>query len=239
MLTVLILAAASLGFSEEAGMAKKASWNIAGQLEEACKCNAACPCWFNARPTRMNCGGQLVYFITKGKYNDISLDGLAFARTGQSPDGEKMMDAFGNWIFDYSYIDEKASAEQRKALEAISWAIMPAASPNVKVRYAPLTRVIEGKEHKIKIGDYGRFSGQLMGSVLGGTPTVSNVPFADPIRKEYQQGTTTEFLYTDAEQKWDSKDSNYMFTSFETDSDQYEKYGAMILTGHGTETLSR
>jgi hypothetical protein len=32
-------------------------------LEEACKCDAACPCWFGNKPTHMNCGGDQVLFI--------------------------------------------------------------------------------------------------------------------------------------------------------------------------------
>src|SRR5262245_13039837 len=138
MFVVIALALVSFGLAEEAGKAQKPYWKITGQLEEACKCDAACPCWFGSKPTHMNCGGQLVYFITEGKYGAVSLNGLAFARTGQSPDGQKMMDAFGNWIFDFSYIDEKANPEQRKALEEISWAIQPPASKTVSTRYVPI-----------------------------------------------------------------------------------------------------
>jgi hypothetical protein len=208
----------------------KKPWKIAGQLEEACKCNAACPCWFGSKPTHMNCGGQLVYFITKGNYGDVPLDGLAFARMGQSPDGQVMMEAFGKWIFDYSYIDEKANPEQRKALEEISWATMPAASANVKTQYVPITRSIEGKVHSIQIGQYGSFSAHLMdGGLGGGAPKIVNASGADPIRKEYEQGTTVAFRYTDASQDWTTQNSNYMFTNFEVDSKQYEEYGAMMM----------
>jgi len=44
----------------------KAPWKITGQLEEACSCDAACPCWFNSKPTKMTCGGGQVLFIEKG-----------------------------------------------------------------------------------------------------------------------------------------------------------------------------
>ncbi|MCI0416805.1 DUF1326 domain-containing protein [bacterium] len=226
---VVAFAAVSLMAEEKPAESKKVYWKIAGQLEEACKCNAACPCWFGSKPTHMNCGGQLVYFITKGKYGDASLDGLAFARTGQSPDGQAMMDAFGNWVFDYSYIDEKANAEQRKALEEISWMIMSKASANVKVLYVPITRKIDGNVHQITIGEVGTFSAHLMEGGLGGTPKISNAPGADPIRAEFQQGTTDAFKYTDASQNWNSQGSNYMFTNFEVDSEQYEKFNSMMM----------
>src|SRR5947207_2907288 len=46
----------------------KMPWNITGQLEEACSCDAACPCWFNSKPTKMTCGGGQDLFIQKGNY---------------------------------------------------------------------------------------------------------------------------------------------------------------------------
>jgi hypothetical protein len=231
MFLSIVVSIATLSFSAEEKTAEaKKPWKIAGQLEEACKCNAACPCWFGSKPTHMNCGGQLVYFITKGNFGEVPLDGLAFARMGQSPDGQAMMETMGKWIFDYVYVDEKANAEQRKALEEISWATMPAASPNVKIRYVPITRSIDGKVHKIQIGEYGSFSAHLMeGGLGGGAPKIVNAPGADPIRKEFEQGTTLTFLYKDAEQDWNTQNSNYMYTNFEVDSKQYEEFGAMMM----------
>src|SRR5437867_9776807 len=102
----------------------KTPWKITGQLEEACSCDAACPCWFNSKPTKMTCGGGQVLFIQKGNYGKVRLDGLAIASIGQSPEGQTMMESYGNWNFAYNYIDEKATPEQRKALEAIAGAVL-------------------------------------------------------------------------------------------------------------------
>jgi hypothetical protein len=131
--------------------------------------------------------------------------------------------------FDFSYIDEKANAEQRKALEEISWAIQPPSSKTVSVRFVPITRVIEGKNHKITIGEYGTFTGHLMESVMGGAPKITNAPGADPIRTQFEQGQTSAFQYKDESQDWNSTGSNYMYTNFETDSEQYEKFGTMMM----------
>src|SRR5438552_16836993 len=95
----------------------KTPWKITGQLEEACSCDAACPCWLNSKPTKMTCGGGQVLFIQKGNYGKVKLDGLAIATIGQSPEGQTMMESFGNSNFSYNYIDEKATPEQRKALD--------------------------------------------------------------------------------------------------------------------------
>src|SRR5438477_3911672 len=84
-------------------------WKITGQLEEACSCNAACPCWFHSKPTRATCGGNQVLFIQNGNYGNVQLDGLAVANCAQSPENQTTVYSFGNSNFSTNYIDEKAS----------------------------------------------------------------------------------------------------------------------------------
>jgi hypothetical protein len=205
----------------------KTPWKITGQLEEACSCDAACPCWFGSKPTKMTCGGGQVLFIEKGHYGKVKLDGLAVANIAQSPAGQSMMESIGNWDFSYYYIDEKATPDQRKALEAIATQVLvPGASKKTETRYVPITRKIEGKEHQITIGQYGTFHGHLIEGGLGGSPKIVNPPGADPIHHEYAQGQTSKMTYNDAEQNWSWDNSNYMFGTFTADNVQYEKYAA-------------
>jgi hypothetical protein len=223
---LLVSSAAFAAGSNDKGASQKTPWKITGQLEEACTCNAPCPCWFNSLPTKMNCGGGQVIFIEKGNYGKVSLDKLTIATFGRSPSGETMMESFGNWDFSYLYVDEKANPEQRKALEEIGRTVFPiAASPNVKVRFAPISRKVEGKEHIITVGEYASIQGHLLEGGLGGTPKIVNPPAADPVHHEYSQGKTTKFAYSD-EQKLDAENSNYMFGTFTVDNVQYEKYAA-------------
>jgi len=77
---ILLVIGTALAVNEQ-----KTPWKIAGELEEACSCDAACPCWWDSKPTKMTCGGGETVFIERGNYGDISLDGLAFAFIGQSP----------------------------------------------------------------------------------------------------------------------------------------------------------
>lgn len=224
----LTLVFASGFAADKAAETQKPFWKISGHLEEACKCNAACPCWFGSKPTHMNCGGQLVYFITKGIHGNVQLDNLAFARMAQSPDGQSMMESSGNWVFDYLYVDEKATPEQRKALEDIAYAIEPRESGNVKIQYVPITRQIEGKEHRISIGTHGTFSAHLIEG-LNGVPKIVNAPGSDPIRASFEQGVTSAFRFTDASQNWDTSGSNYMYTDFEVDSNQYAQHAAKVM----------
>src|SRR3989449_5018177 len=149
----------------------KTPWKIVGQLEEACSCNAACPCWFGSKPTHMTCGGGQFIFIEKGTYGNVSLDGLAVGNMVESPEGKSMMESYGNWKFSNVYVDEKANLQQREALLAIATKVLPIdSSPKKEIRYVAIQRTISGKEHAISLGQYGKFSGHLVegGSGRGG-----------------------------------------------------------------------
>src|SRR6476646_6383423 len=91
--------------------APKVSWKVSGELEEACSCNAPCPCWFTSLPSRMTCNGAQIIFVSKGNYGKTSLDGLAVAEYVQSPEGKSMFESFGSWNLEYVYVDEKANDE--------------------------------------------------------------------------------------------------------------------------------
>ncbi|HYB52335.1 MAG TPA: DUF1326 domain-containing protein [Thermoanaerobaculia bacterium] len=226
-LLLLLLAALALPVLADE---KKTQWKMSGQLEEACSCDAACPCWFGSKPTKMNCSGGFALFIDKGSYGNVPLDGLGAAFMGASKDGTTMMESIGDWNFVTMYIDEKANPEQRKALEAIMRATSPPAAPpeRTHIYFVPITRKIEGAEHIVTIGKVGGFSAHLMPGGMGGTSKISNPPGADPIHKEYQQGQTTKQTYTDSGQKWDWSNSNYMFGTFDTNSAEYEKFMAAM-----------
>jgi hypothetical protein len=77
-MSVLLSATAAFGAMGKGSNAEtKTPWKVAGELEEACSCHPACPCWFKSLPSRMTCDGAQVIFITKGKYGSTPLDGLA------------------------------------------------------------------------------------------------------------------------------------------------------------------
>ena len=228
LLLALLLAVTALTVAAED---KKTPLNVSVQLEEACSCNAACPCWFGSLPSHPQCSGGFAIFIDKGSYGNVSLDGLGAAFMGASPEGMTMMGSIGDWDFMTIYIDAKANPEQRKALEAIVRETVPPAAPpeRTHVAYVPIVRKIEGKEHTVTIGNYGGFSAHLMPGGMGGNTTISNPPGADPIHKEYAQGVTTRQTYTDAGKKWDWSNSNYMYGTFQTNSDEYAKFNAAMM----------
>ncbi|HEY4228806.1 MAG TPA: DUF1326 domain-containing protein [Thermoanaerobaculia bacterium] len=226
----LLLAVTALTVSAEEKEAKKTPWKMSGQLEEACSCNAACPCWFGSSPTHSQCNGGFAVFIDKGSYGSVPLDGLGAAFMGANKENTTMMESMGDWDFVTLYVDEKANPEQRKALVAIMQQTSPPAAPaeRTHIVYVPITRTIVGADHVVKIGDVGGFTAHLMQGGMGGTPKITNPPGADPIHKEYQQGVTSKQTYTGDGKKWDWSNSNYMYGTFSTDSDEYAKFNAAM-----------
>ena len=216
------------GVANSTGAADSTPWKITAELEEACSCRAPCPCWFKLQPSRMTCDGVQAIFIRTGRFGKTELDGLAIAQFVQSPEGKSMFESFGNWNFDYVYIDERADEDQRQALKAVAAHVFPPGAKARQFRFAPITRRIEGLEHGITVGDHGTFAGHLMEGGYGGAPKVSNAPLADPTHKEFLQGEATRLVYHDAGQGWKYEHSNYMYNQFEVDSQEYEKFEAEL-----------
>src|SRR2546421_5202246 len=96
-------------------MSGKAKWNFEADFIQACNCDYGCPCEFSAPPTRGNCEGMVAWKITKGRFNDTSLDGLGMAMAVSWPKAIHE----GNGIACF-YIDEKANPAQRDALAEIA-----------------------------------------------------------------------------------------------------------------------
>jgi hypothetical protein len=225
----IVVGISAFGISETAAAAEgKTSWKVTGELEEACSCRPACPCWFKSLPSRMTCDGTQFIFITKGHYGKIPLEGLAVGQFVQSPEHQSMFESFGKWNFDYVYIDEKANEQQREALKELALHFFPPAAKAREYRYVPITRQIEGDEHVTTIGRFGAFAGHLIEGGYDGAPKVTNPPLADPTHKEYLQGQATKLTYTDAGQNWKYENSNYMRNKFEVDNKKYEKYEAAM-----------
>jgi hypothetical protein len=221
-----LITESNLNFTARA--AEPSSWKVAGELEEACSCRAACPCWFKSLPSRMTCDGAQIIFITKGNYGKTKLDGLAVAQFVQSPERKSMFESFGNWNFDYVYVDERANQDQREALKALAKHFFPEAAKSREYRFVPINRTIEGTEHTTKVGNYAVCSGHLIEGGFDGAPKVNNPPLADPTHKSYLQGETTKLTYKDAGQDWAYEKSNYMQNKFQTDNKEYAKYEAEL-----------
>ncbi len=94
---------------------KLVEWSMIGVEFGNCNCSVGCPCQFNALPTHGHCRAHTFVQIERGRFGDVSLDGLSWGIFGQWPGPIHL----GNGTFQ-SIVDERADARQREALEAIS-----------------------------------------------------------------------------------------------------------------------
>jgi len=223
---LLSCSAVCIGATGENSNPPTPKWNVTADLEEACSCHAACPCWFKSQPSRMTCDGVQAVFIAKGHYGKTPLDGLAVAQFVQSPEGKSMFESFGNWNFDYVYIDERANEDQREALKVIAAHLFAPAAKRREFRFVPIRRDLQGNEHVVTVGTYGSFAGHLVAGGDGTPPIITNPPLADPTHKSFSQGEATRLDYRDAGQDWKYHNSNYMFNHFKVDNQQYAKFEA-------------
>ena len=94
-------------------------WHVRGTYFESCNCDAICPCRridgvSGGRSTTGICTGVLSWVIEEGAAAGSDLDGLAVAVALRYDDDEP--GSPWSWVL---YLDERGSAEQRDALEAI------------------------------------------------------------------------------------------------------------------------
>jgi hypothetical protein len=87
---------------------------IAGEEVGGCNCAWGCPCQFNALPTRGRCEGFGACAIRAGHFGSTSLDGIRFAGLYSWPGPIHEGGGTRQLI-----VDERASAEQRAAIEAL------------------------------------------------------------------------------------------------------------------------
>src|ERR1051326_2132229 len=86
-------------------------WSFDADYLQACNCDYGCPCEFAAPPTPGYCEGIGVWKIDKGRYGDVSLDGLGLAFAAKWPGA--IHEGNGTVCL---FVDERASQQQRDAL---------------------------------------------------------------------------------------------------------------------------
>jgi len=155
-------------------MATQPKWELSGDYFENCNCNVVCPCLVSAgapltaRPDQGVCDVVLAFHIDKGKFEEVSLDGLnvVIAAHTPGPMGE------GNWTL-AAYIDERASDRQTEALGAIfsggaggPMAIFaPLVGKNLGARKVAISYAIKGKSRTVSIPDIANMAVDPLGSL--------------------------------------------------------------------------
>ena len=160
-------------------MAEK--WKLTGTYFESCNCDAACPCVFLSDPTEGTCTVLVAWHIDKGKYGNVSLDGLNVALAAHAP---------GNMVKTKwkaaAYFDERVTETQGNALHEI-FGGKAGGHPEVLMSFVgellgahsvPIEFRAEGKKRSVRIGTAGESAIEAIAGQGGAEVTVTNHPLA-------------------------------------------------------------
>lgn len=193
-------------------------WFLDGDWINSCSCDSGCPCLFYSDPTTGHCDSMDAFHFNKGRYGKVKLDGLNAVMLGKIP-GNMWK---GNWT-GALYLDKRATAEQRKALETIFGGKVGGApallasmvSTNKGLKYTDVSIDIK----KIWVSVPGVLEYQLKPTEGGNKKKpiqVSNNPFA-PAIDPMNMGVAVKSHYKDHGIEFDNtgKDGNYAPFHFE------------------------
>jgi|DewCreStandDraft_1066081.scaffolds.fasta_scaffold00301_47 hypothetical protein len=93
------------------------TWNMKAQMVVADTCQVSCPCLFGLEPQHGHCRFVGGVKIIKGKYGNVSLDGVTWGYLGEFTGSVKA--GTQKWLYTAYYIDKNASKEQQQALRSI------------------------------------------------------------------------------------------------------------------------
>jgi hypothetical protein len=169
-------------------------WNLSGDWFDVCNCNIPCPCIFAQAPSYGDCEGVLAYRIKKGRYGEISLDGLSVLALSYFKGNIWAGDTKANIAV---FFDERASEEQRDALNMI----FTGKAGGFMGKFAKLIGEVRGLEYapiKIEIADdLSYWSAEIPGKVIAKgealtgpmTPPGKRVQTLNPPGSEVGPGT--------------------------------------------------
>lgn len=146
-------------------------WHMKGEGIGSCSCDWGCPCNFDAPPSNGWCEGGYGFHITDGNINDVKLDGLTIGAYAHSPQALHL----GN-VTMLLLIDEKATAEQRDALQSVAdgnaggpWAVFSAIrSKLIGPEFVPVEWKWDGPNSYVKFGDKAEARLQLIKNPVTG-----------------------------------------------------------------------
>lgn len=135
----------------------KVKWFFEADYLQACNCDYGCPCEFSAPPTQGNCQGLGAWRISRGRYGDISLDGLGLAFAAHWP--KAIHEGNGTVCL---FFDEKANPQQREALMQIASGqqgglpfeiIVPTFSKILEPRFVAFQFNFNGRNSSVRVGN--------------------------------------------------------------------------------------
>lgn len=133
-----------------------ADWELRGTVLIACNCDYGCPCNFNALPSHGFCEGGWTWHVERGRFGDVSLDGLNFSVYVKWPGA--IHEGGGEAVV---LVDDRADDEQRQAMTTLvggeaggPWGVLAWTWPTV---HGPIRAAydlqLEGIHSRLRAGD--------------------------------------------------------------------------------------
>ncbi len=175
----------------------KPNWKIEGEYFESCNCTVLCPCLLSnaqARPTEGHCDAIVAFQIRKGSFGATDISGLNAVVVLTTPDAM----AKGNWTYAV-YVDNRADAAQRAALEAIFSGnaggplafFAPLITRRLPAKAVPIAFAIEGSRRRLEIPGVTEVTVEGISGARGQQVWLENVGhFASP-RLSAARGTSS------------------------------------------------
>jgi hypothetical protein len=195
------------------------NWKIEGDYFEACNCDIVCPCVFLGNPDQGECNVTIAWHITKGQFNNTTLDGLnvvgVFHTPGNMLTGPKWKAAL--------YLDEHASKEQADALGKIYsgqaggfFAVISGLIGELAgVKSAPIKFEVNGKRRTLQIPSVTDLTIEgIEGGDKGKEVTVSNVPLTVVPGFPAVVAKSANNSYHDHGMSWDNSGKNGFYSKF-------------------------
>ena len=168
------------------------AWNLTTQLIESCSCNMLCPCWFGVKELQVldqgYCASPLLFRIQQGSADGVDLSGCTVVLAGDWP-GPTLLDGNGTSRL---YIDEAATAEQQRELEAIfqgrkGGPMEVLAGLTSKWLPTQVTKIEvqeQGDTLTANVGSFGRVKSQLLKNEVGRAMTMQNLGLTTALQFE-------------------------------------------------------
>ena len=194
-------------------------WRLKGDYFENCNCEILCPCILpvpGAEPTDGHCDVALAFHINEGDFSGVSLGDLNFVVAVYTPG---VMGA-GDWTTAF-YVDERASQEQRQAIDRIlsgdmggpmaQWIRLTTDFRGTK--YCAITYEAKGRARQVTIPGVLDFSVEgIRAGRRRGIMRLENT--GHPVNSTLALARGTASTYTDHGMSWDNTGKNGHYAPF-------------------------
>ena len=195
-------------------------WRLKGEYFESCNCEVLCPCIVRGTtiaPTEGHCDVALAFHVDEGELDGVQLGGLNFVACNYTPGPM----AEGGWTSAF-YLDERATPEQREALERVlsgdmggpaeRWRAMTTNFMGVK--YVAIDFLVEGKTHSVSVPGVMDFSVEPI-QIPGRDDAMLLANTGHPVNRDLYLARGTQATYTDHGMTWDNTGKNGHYASFD------------------------